>query len=123
MASSTVAVRLNDEVISELQEIAAVQNKKVSDVVKELITSGLQAKASGDQSAVLERLDVVEHLTTKAIRAAAKAQFLANMSASFSVDVARLMTSGQQRSSEEKNQFMEQMDEWAEGFAKEILED
>jgi predicted transcriptional regulator len=122
MASSAVAVRLNDEVISELQKIAAAQNKKVSDVVKDLITSGLQRKATAPAQEVIERLDALEKLTTSAIKAAAKAQFLANMSASFSSDVARLMTTNRQPTKEEKNVFMEQMDGWAEDFAREILE-
>jgi predicted DNA-binding protein len=37
MASNTVAVRLPEEVLEELQRRASVQNKKISDVVRELI--------------------------------------------------------------------------------------
>ena len=42
MASATVAVRLPNEVLEELQKKAAAQNKKVSDYVRELIVSDLQ---------------------------------------------------------------------------------
>jgi len=48
MASNTVAVRLPEEVLEELQKRANLQNKKVSDVVRDLIISGLQA-APGSQ--------------------------------------------------------------------------
>lgn len=125
MASGTVAVRLPDEVISELQKIAAAQNIKVSDVVKDLITNGLAQQGKGDQDVLMDlsvKIQTIEKLGQMATKAALKAQFLANMSASFSVDVARHMTAGEQRSTEEKNAFMSQMDEWAEGFASEILE-
>ena len=43
MASNTVAVRLPEEVLEELQKRANLQNKKVSDIVRDLIISGLQA--------------------------------------------------------------------------------
>lgn len=124
MASGTVAVRLPDEVIDELQKIAAAQNKKVSDVVKDLIASGLARQGKGDQDAIMDlsaKIETVEKIGRMATKAALKAQFLANMSASFSVDVARQMSAGEQRSSDEKQEFMVQMDGWAEDFAEEAL--
>lgn len=125
MASTTVAVRLSDKLVGELQKIATARNQKVSDVVKELIASGLQPVPPPPPPAaaaeLIERLDALEKLTKQAIKAAAKAQFLANMSAGFSVDVARLMTTNTQPTSEEKNAFMEQMDGWAEDFAERLI--
>lgn len=50
MANNTVAVRLPDEVLEELQKRAALQNKKVSDVVRELIISGLTSPAGGSEN-------------------------------------------------------------------------
>jgi hypothetical protein len=44
------------------------------------------------------------------------------MSASFSVDVARQMTTGEQRSTDEKNAFSQEIAGWAEGFAQEVLD-
>lgn len=121
MASTTVAVRLSDKLVAELQKVATAQNKKVSDVVKDLIASGLMPKATRPAAELIERLDALEELTRQAIKAAAKAQFLANMSAGFSVDVARLMATNRQPTSEEKNEFMEQMDGWAEEFADKLM--
>lgn len=121
MASGTVAVRLPNEVIDELQKIAAAQNKKVSDIVKDLIASGLARQGKSDQGADIDlegKMQALEKLGLIATKAALKAQFLANMSASFAVDVARLMSAGTQRSTEEKEEFMAEMDSWAEGFAK-----
>lgn len=124
MVTGTVAVRLPEEVISELQKIAAAENRKVSDVVKDLIASGLARQGKGDQDAIMDlsaKIETVEKIGRMATKAALKAQFLANMSASFSVDVARQMSAGEQRSSDEKQEFMVQMDGWAEDFAEEAL--
>ena len=115
MAGNTVAVRLPDEVIEELQKRAAAQNKKVSDIVRDLIVSGL--KADIEPTGMIEGLQKLEQLGLMATKAALKAQFLANMSASFSVDVSRLMTGNRQPTSEEKDEFLKQMDGWAEDFA------
>jgi plasmid stability protein len=116
MASNTVAVRLPDEVLEELQKRAAAEKKKVSDVVRDLIVSGLKADGKPD-GGVMEELQKLEELGMLATKAALKAQFLANMSASFSVDVSRLMGGNGQPTSEEKNTFLAQMDGWAEDFA------
>ncbi len=51
MASGTVAVRLPDEVLAELQERAEKEKKKVSDLVRELIVSGLAKNKERDQDA------------------------------------------------------------------------
>lgn len=115
MASGTVAVRLPDEVLEELQKKATAENKKVSDLVRELITVGLQQ--TGNDPAIISRLDRLEALGDRATKAAIKAQFLANMSASYAVDVARLMSGGGKPSTDEKQEFMAQMDGWAENFA------
>jgi plasmid stability protein len=115
MASNTVAVRLPDEVLEELQKRSAAQKRKVSDVVRDLIVSGL--KADTPDRTVMEGLQKLEELGLLATKAALKAQFLANMSASFSVDVSRLMSGNKQPTGEEKNEFLAQMDGWAEDFA------
>ena len=64
MASGTVAVRLPDEVLEELQQRAAKENKKVSDLVRELIVSGLAKTKGKDQGAaggeILARFDKLE---------------------------------------------------------------
>ena len=117
MASNTVAVRLPEEVLEELQRLADLQNKKVSDIVRMLIVEGLTKRSSEKNAEVAERLDRLEQLTLIASKAAIKAQYLANMSASYSVDVSRLMSGSQTPTAEEKSQFMTQMGEWAEQYA------
>lgn len=121
MASGTVAVRLPDEVLEQLQKRAADEKKKVSDLVRELITIGLQQ--TGNDPAIISRLDRLEALGDRATKAALKAQFLANMSASYAVDVARLMSGGGKPSTDEKQEFMAQMDGWAENFAEDKLKE
>jgi hypothetical protein len=60
MASSSVSVRVPDEVLEELTNRASVENKKVSDLVRELIESGLKAGGKADDSAVMARVDNLE---------------------------------------------------------------
>lgn len=121
MASNTVAVRLPEEVLEELQRRASVQNKKISDVVRELIVSGLvNDPTSGALSAKIARL---EKLATKAALAAGKAQFLASMSVGFCADMTKLMVSNETPSSEDKTEFLARTNEWAEGFAQDYLKD
>lgn len=56
MASNTVAVRLPDEVLEELQKRAAEQNKKLSDVVRDLIVSGLQSRPTENETRIPGRI-------------------------------------------------------------------
>jgi len=64
MASSMVGTRLNEEVVEQLQKRAAAEGKKVSDVVRELIISGLAKEKEKNQGAgageILTRLDKLE---------------------------------------------------------------
>lgn len=117
MASNTLAVRLPEEVLQELQRRASIQNKKVSDIVRELIVTGL----TSDPGQVGEKLERLEKLATKAALAAGKAQFLSSMSVGFCADMTKLLVSNQTPSPEEKTQFLNQTNEWAEGFAQEYL--
>ena len=57
MASNTVAVRLPEQVLEELQRLADLQNKKVSDIVRMLIVEGLTKRSSEKNAEVAERLD------------------------------------------------------------------
>jgi len=60
MASSSVSVRVSDEVLEELTKRANTENKKVSDLVRELIDAGLKPGGNADNSAVLARVDKLE---------------------------------------------------------------
>ncbi|NOJ28144.1 MAG: hypothetical protein DA330_09065 [Nitrososphaera sp.] len=71
MASTTVAVRLQDDLLEELQQRATKEKKKVSDLVRELITSGLAKTKDKDQvaagSEVLARLDKLDKRLAQAL--------------------------------------------------------
>ncbi len=51
MASSMIGTRLNSEVVEQLQKRADAEGKKVSEVVRELIISGLAKGSEKDQGA------------------------------------------------------------------------
>lgn len=133
MASSSVSVRVSDEVLEELTKRANAENKKVSDLVRELIESGLKAGGTADVWAGLGRVEElkqlheqiagVERLAFKSAWAAAKAQFLARMSMGFCADSARLIGGGTLTPKAEKEAFLAQTDEWAETFAESCLRD
>lgn len=120
MASGAVSVRLPEEVLEQLDKLALERNQKVSDVVRELIISGLASEKTGARE-ILNRIERLERLATKTGMAAGKAQFLAGMSVGFCADVTKLMVSNQTPSAEEKTAFLSQTNEWAEDFARAYL--
>lgn len=120
MASGSVSVRLPEEVLEALNALAQERQQKVSDVVRELIVSGLALEKEGTRE-VLNRMERLENLSTKAAMAAGKAQFLASMSVGFCSDITKLMVSGRAPEADEKTAFLNQTDEWAENFARESL--
>jgi uncharacterized protein (UPF0335 family) len=122
MASGSVSVRLPEEVLEELQKLAQERNEKVSDVVRDLIISGLVLEKDGTRQ-VLNRIERLENLSTKTLLAASKAQFLASMSVGFCSDMTKLMISGRTPEAQEKTAFLNQTDEWAENFAREYLKE
>lgn len=71
MASSMIGTRLNSEVVEQLQKRAEAEGKKVSDVVRELIISGLAKGKEKNQGAagteVLARLDKLDERLSKAL--------------------------------------------------------
>lgn len=120
MASGSVSVRLPEEVLEQLEKLAQERKQKVSDVVRELIVTGLASEKAGVRE-ILNRIERLEKLATKTGMAAGKAQFLAGMSVGFCADVTKLMVSNQTPSAEEKTAFLSQTNEWAENFAREYL--
>lgn len=120
MASGSVSVRLPEEVLEQLEALTQERKQKVSDVVRELIISGLASEKTGARE-ILNRIERLEKLATKTGMAAGKAQFLAGMSVGFCADVTKLMVSNQTPSAEEKTAFLNQTNEWAENFARAYL--
>ena len=121
MASGSVSVRLPEEVLETLDKLALERNQRVSDIVRELIVSGLALEKDGTRE-ILNRIDRLEALGTKAAIAAGKAQFLASMSVGFCSDITKLMVSGKTPETQEQSAFLSQTDEWAENFAREYLQ-
>ena len=106
--------------LEQLEALAQERKQKVSDVVRELIVSGLALEKEGTRE-VLNRMERLENLSTKTAMAAGKAQFLAGMSVGFCSDITKLMVSGRTPEAQEKTAFLNQTDEWAENFAREYL--
>jgi predicted transcriptional regulator len=122
MASGSVSVRLPDEVLEQLDKLAQERKQKISDVVRELIVSGLASEKTGDRG-LHDKLSKLERLAVKAAMAAGKAQFLASMSVGFCADVTKLLVSNTTPETEEKTAFLNQTNEWAENFARDYLKE
>jgi predicted CopG family antitoxin len=80
MASSSVSVRVSDEVLEELTKRANAENKKVSDLVRELIEAGLKPGGNTDNSSVLARVDALEE-TIRALLGAEDASVMTRIDA------------------------------------------
>lgn len=93
MANNTVAVRLPNEVLEELQRRAAVQKKKVSDVVRDLIVSGLQSQPADSETnaRVIEYLEGFGGVLMSILFETAGSRYFAQMATSYGMDMENLL--------------------------------
>lgn len=110
MASGTVAVRLPDEVLDELQKRAAAENKKVSDLVRELIISGLQAKqtTNEDNAKVIEYLEGFGGVLMAIFFETAGGRYFAEMAMNYGTDMESLLREGKPLDKEAKAALIKQ---------------
>jgi hypothetical protein len=112
MASNTVAVRLPDEVLEELQKRAAAQQKKVSDVVRDLIISGLQnwPPDSETNGRVIEYLEGFGGVLMAILFETARSRYFAEMATSYGVDMESLLRQNIPMDKEAKAALMSQFE-------------
>lgn len=125
MGSRAISVRLPDEVLEELEKLAAKQGSKVSDVVRELIIKGLSRQWSGE-SEVLQRLNTVSaelgELMARAIKASGRAAAYAVLSARYTNETQHYVaTQGQTLDAETKTERQAQWDKYAKEVAEKFL--
>lgn len=117
MASNTVAVRLPEDVLEQLQRKAEGENKKVSDVVRELIVTGLEEKKTGISSEherlIIEYLDGFGGFLHGIFVQATMAHYFSRMSTSYSLDIESLMRTADIVESEEKKARLATFDKGA----------
>ncbi len=117
MASGTVAVRLPDEVLEELQKRAAAENKKVSDLVRELIVSGMARKgesaSAADNAKVIEYLEGFGGVLMAVLYQTVGARYFAEMATSYGVDMESLMREAKPMAREQKEALMQRFEEAA----------
>jgi plasmid stability protein len=115
MASNTVAVRLPDEVLEELQKRAAAQNKKVSDVVRDLIVSGLQSRPTENESnpKVIEYLEGFGGVLMGILFETAGSRYFAEMATSYGLDMESLLREELPMDKEAKAALMSRFEEAA----------
>jgi len=80
MASQSVSFRLSDEMLEKLSERAKAENKKVSDLAREILEAGLRPGGNADNSAILERIQSLEE-TIKVLLGVEDASVMARIDA------------------------------------------
>lgn len=114
MASATVAVRLPDEVLEELQKKAAARNKKVSDYVRELIVSDLRGKGpttNEDSNAkVIEYLEGFGGVLMGILFETVGGRYFSEMATNYATDMESLLREGKPMDKEAKAALMVQFE-------------
>ncbi|MBX9685733.1 MAG: ribbon-helix-helix protein, CopG family [Candidatus Obscuribacterales bacterium] len=113
MASGTVAVRLPDEVLEQLQKRATAENKKVSDLVRELITSGLREQPRTEDAGsakVIEYLEGFGGVLMGILFEAAGSRYFAEMATKYATDVESLLRDGKPLEKETKATLLKQFE-------------
>lgn len=112
MASGTVAVRLPDEVLEELQKRATAENKKISDLVRELITSGLreQPKNDGDGAEVIEYLEGFGGVLMAILFETAGSRYFSEMATKYAIDMESLLRESKPLDKQAKVALMKQFE-------------
>jgi hypothetical protein len=124
MASGTVTVRLPDEVLEVLQKRAEAENRKVSDVVRDFITIGLEPKINapnetGDKQ-VIDYLEGFGDVLMSILFQTVGARYFAEMATNYSTDMESLMRQGQPMDKEAKAALMSRFEGQAMEVAKEV---
>lgn len=114
MVSGTVAVRLPDKVLEELERRATAENKKVSELVRELIISGLsrrQADSNAESNAqVIEYLQGFGGVLMGILFQTAEGHYFAKLATSYATDMESLMRQGIPMDKEAKTALMRQFE-------------
>jgi hypothetical protein len=115
MASNTVAVRLPDEVLEQLQKRATAENKKVSDLVRELIVSGLREQPKNDDDGddgakVIEYLEGFGGVLMAILFEAAGGRYFAEMATKYAADMESLLRENKPLEKETKAALMKQFE-------------
>ena len=129
MASPKISVRLDNDTYANLLKLAQIEHKTITELVRELIELGLAVRdtdeGTPDDSAVLQRLDVLEmhigELLVKAVKAGASARFLSRLALSFSSDTVSWLTEQRLADGQSKDQFLTDIEAQADRYSEDYL--
>ncbi len=114
MVSGAVSVRLPEEVLAELEKLATEQGRKVSDVVRDLIISGLKSggKPTSDEhnELVIEYLQGFGAVLMALMHESAGARYFAEIATSYATDMESLLRERKVMDPETKAALMEQFE-------------
>ncbi|SRR5579883_1112819 len=117
MASQSVSFRLSSELMEKLSERAKAENKKVSDLARELLEAGL-TRGQGGGNAELEEY-IIDYLggfgeiLRGVFAQAAMSHYYGRMATSYSVDIESLMRTAEIVDPAEKKELMKKFEKGA----------
>jgi hypothetical protein len=106
MATKSVSVRIPEEALAELEKLAALNEQKVSDLVRDLILERLKGGSQANNQVVIEYLEGFGSVLAGLHNEAARSRFYAELMTSYAVDIQSLMTDGKVTSKEAKEALM-----------------
>lgn len=138
MPSPKLSLRVADETLAQLQELADREQKTMTELLRELIELGLLQKTGSaapphiqdDPVAALaenysDRIDLLEthlgELLTKSVRAGAEASFYSKLAMTFSSEVGAFLIQGKPLDKETKQQYLKDMEKMASDLSLKYL--
>lgn len=112
MASITVAVRLPEDLHERLQKMAEAENKKVSDIVRELIIAGLQGKPTNAEASakVIEYLEGFGGVLMGILFETVRGRYFSEMATNYATDMESLLRENKPMDKEAKAAVMVQFE-------------
>jgi|LakMenE01Jun11ns_1017448.scaffolds.fasta_scaffold9907888_2 hypothetical protein len=110
MASQSVSFRLSNELMEKLSERAKAENKKVSDMARELLEAGLTQSSAGRnpelEQYIIDYLGGFGELLKGVFVQAAMSHYYGRMATGYSVDIQSLMQTANVLDPTEKKNVM-----------------
>ena len=136
MPSPKLSLRVADETLAQLQELADREQKTMTELLRELIDLGLLQKNGSPQPHVQdplvapgenysERIDLLEtrlgELLIKSVRVGAEASFYSKLAMTFSSEVGAFLIQGKPLDKETKQQYLRDMENMASDLSLKYL--
>jgi len=122
MGSGSVSVRLPEEVIRELDRVARLQDRKVSDVVRDYIVAGLTGGGNSNVASLREYIESLGGLLMVLTNETVTARYFAHMTTNYALDMENLLRENKVMEPKTKSALLKKFEAAARKQAEETLE-